>query len=171
MKSLLKPLSLMIVLFSFYSCANGKKLQEGAPSEIGELTYTTWSGGTERSGSGYNLFVELKDPSAVQIDTVYFRGRKAVFEREEGNPNMYVANFRIPARETKSPDIIMHEDPKKEYGNPAPVIPETIPYELQADEAVLRIVKNGKEKFFKMKAIQKENNAGIQIKNPENTSH
>ena len=169
MKSFLKPLALVLVLSTFYSCANGKKLQKDIPAEIGELSYTTWTGGTERSGSGYSLFVELKDPSAIKLDTVYFRGRKAVFERQENN--IYVANFRIPGRETKAPDMIMHEDPKKEYGNSAPVIPEPIPFELEADEAVLRVVKNGKEKFFKMKAMQKERSAVFRIKMPENTPH
>lgn len=171
MKSLLKLLGLTLILFSFSGCANGKKLQEGAPSEIGEITYTTWTGGTERSGSGYNLFVELQNPGSIQIDTVYFRGRKSVFEKVDGEPNLYVANFRVPARETKSPDIVMHEDPRKEYGNPAPVIPQPIPYELEADEAVIRVLKKGKEKFFKVIAVKNEDQDGIQIKNSQNTSH
>ncbi len=55
---------------------------------------------------------------------------KLPLQKETAEPGLYVAQFKIPSPDAKR-DIIMHVDPKKEYGNKPPVIPEEMPFKLE----------------------------------------
>lgn len=167
MKSLLLSFSAFLMLISFSSCANGKQLQEEPPKAVKDVYYTTWTGGVRGAGSGFNLFIPVAADSEIQMDTVYFRGRKGVLEKEPSDPNLYVARFKNPV----SKDLVMHRDPKMEYGNEIPVVMEKIPFELEEGEAVVRYTRDGKEKFFRIKDIPKRDAGEVRLKNPENIQH
>ncbi len=171
MKIAIKLTSAFLIVFGFASCANGKQLQEQPPSEIGQVYYTTWTGGVKAAGSGYNLFISVAKDAEIVLDSAFFRGRRAVVTKEINQPNLYVARFKIPSTEGKEPDLVMHSDPRMEYGNKPPVILEKIPFELEADEAVLRYTKNGKVKYFKISNLDKRETHDVKIKNPENIRH
>ncbi len=170
MKILFKFIPAMLILFSFSNCANGRKLQEEPPIDIKPAYYTTWTGGVKGAGAGINFFIPTEGDDKVVLDSVYFRGRKAALQKDLAEPGLYVAQFRIPAPDAKR-DIIMHADPKKEYGNTPPVIPEEMPFKLEKDEAAVRYIINGRPKYFKLKAVGKRENDSLQIKNPENIRH
>ena len=170
MKTLLKTLPALFVLFSFSNCANGKKLQETPPAVVDQAYFTTWTGGVRTAGSGYNLFIPVKPDAEIQLDSVYFRGRKAAIEKEASEEGLFVARFKNPS-EDEGRDIIMHKDPKKEYGNKPPIILEKIPFELEPDEAVVLYSKNGKSKYFKITGIRKKESGEVKIKNPQNIQH
>ena len=168
MKPFFFAFSALLILMSFSNCANGKQLQEEPPKAVKEVYYTTWTGGVKGAGSGFNLFIPVAADAEIELDTVYFRGRKGVLEKEPADPNLYVARFKNPGA---SKDFVMHRDPKMEYGNEPPAIIEKIPFELEEGEAVVRYTRNGKEKFFRIKNIQKRDSGEVRLKNPENIQH
>ncbi|WP_156877227.1 hypothetical protein [Salinimicrobium terrae] len=168
MKIFLLSFSALLVIFSFSNCANGKQVQEKPPQAVGQAYYTTWTGGVKGAGSGYNLFIPVEADADMQMDTVYFRGRKAVLEQEISAPNLYIARFKDPGADK---DFVMHKDPKMEYGNQVPAMIEKIPFELEEGEAIVRYTRNGKEKFFRLKDIQKKDSEEVRLKNPQNIRH
>lgn len=171
MKPYFQILFFCVFLFIFANCANGKKLQVEPPVEIEQAFYTTYTGAVKGADSGYNLFIPVAGDAKIEMDTVYFRGRKAVLQQDPKDPHLYVANFKIPSAEGEKPELIMHEDPKKEFGNPVPERLEKMPFEMEKDEAVVRYKKNGKINYFKIKGIQERNSPGVKIKKPENIRH
>lgn len=171
MKKFLQILSAGLILFGLTNCANGKKLQEKPPIPVKQAYYTSWTGGVKGAGSGYTLFIPAETKPGLELDSVYFRGRKALIEKSGSAPNLYVAYFKIPSEEGKAPDVIMHSDPKKEYGNKPPKLPEKIPFELQEGEAVVKYTRNGEEKYFRIQGITRKDSSGVEIKKPENIRH
>jgi hypothetical protein len=170
MKILFNTIPALLVLFSFTNCASGKKLQETAPAAVEQAYFTTWTGGVKTAGSGFNLFIPVSGDVKMEMDSVFFRGKKSAIEKELSEEGLYVARFKN-ASEDKAKDIIMHADPKKEYGNKAPVLPEKIPFELEQDEAVVKFTKDGKTGYFRIKGIREKTNGDVKIKNPENIRH
>ncbi|UZH56601.1 hypothetical protein JRG66_07040 [Salinimicrobium tongyeongense] len=168
MKPFFFSFSALLVLMSFSNCANGKQIQEEPPKAVGQAFYTTWTGGVRGAGSGVNLFVPVAGDSEIKMDSVYFRGRKGLLEKDPSDPNLYVARFKTPGA---AKDFVMHKDPKMEYGNEVPERIEKIPFELAEGEAVVRYTRNGKEKFFRIKDIQKKDSEEVRLKNPENIRH
>ena len=47
----------------------------------------------------------------------------------------------------------MDVDPKKEYGNKMPQMPEESPFKIDQDEAILVFGQNEKTKFYKLTGI------------------
>ena len=61
--------------------------------------------------------------------------------------------------EYKPDDMILHADPVQEYGNTPPDVEKKIPFELEADEAIIVYSVNGREGFHKvtgMKELDRE---------------
>lgn len=170
MKPFLLSLSALVVLLSFSNCANGKQLQEEPPKAVKEPFYTTWTGGVKAAGSGFNLFIPVEENSEIVMDTVYFRGRSAVLEKEPSEENLYVARFKNPSAGPDR-DFVMHKDPKMEYGNKPPAVIEKIPFELAEGEAVVRYTKKGKPKYFRLTGIQKKDSTEVKLKKPSNIQH
>ncbi|WP_324720239.1 hypothetical protein [Salinimicrobium sp. HB62] len=168
MKPFFLSLSALLILMSFSNCANGKQLQEEPPMVVKEAYYTTWKGGVRGAGSGFNLFIPVTADAEIEMDTVYFRGRKSVLEKEPFDPHLYVARFKNPG---VNKDFVMHKDPKMEYGNELPAVIEKIPFELEEGEAVVRYTKDGVEKFFRIKDIQRRDDGEVRLKKPENIQH
>lgn len=160
--------SAILILMSFSNCANGKQLQEEPPKAVKEAYYTTWTGGVRGAGSGLNLFIPIAPNTEIELDTVYFRGKKGVLERDATDANLYVARFKNKGTDK---DFVMHKDPKMEYGNEVPAVIEKIPFELEEGEAVVRYTKDGIEKFFRIKDIQKRDSEEVRLKNPKNIRH
>ena len=170
----MKPLYLSFLalsfIFSFSSCANGKQLQEEPPKTVQQAYYTNWTGGVKAAGSGFNLFIPVEEGSEMQMDTVYFRGKKGMLEKVASQENLYVARFKTASAEHDR-DLVMHKDPKMEYGNKPPAIIEKIPFELAEGEAIVHFTKNGKSKYFRLTGIQKRDSAEVKVKKPENIQH
>lgn len=162
----------IIVLFGFSNCANGKKIHEEPPVPLEQAYYTTWVGGVKGAGSGLNLFVPLGalNNSEVELDSVYFRGKRTKLKTKPQNPNLYIGYFESKNPQ-KAPDFVMSSDPREEYGNKPPIILEKIPFELKEDEAVISYKKDGKTGYYKITGIQKKDEDEVKLKNPENIRH
>ncbi|QYA24917.1 hypothetical protein G3I01_05130 [Gramella sp. MT6] len=132
---------LMVVLFA--SCGSNKDLQERAPAQFNEVYYTYNSNGIE-----LNIPVISIQDELVSLDAVYFHGMKSDLKKSDDQPNLYVANFRMGTGE-----MVMDEDPAKEYGNKPPQLPEESPFSIDDDEAILVFTQEDKIKYYKLTGI------------------
>ena len=169
MKTLINYFLGLFAIMSLSNCANGKKLQEEAPVALQEVYYVTHRAQDDSSDRRLNLYIPVEDPemSEVQLDSVYFRGRKADIVSSDGKKGLFVAYFEIPGKEK---DMVMHAYPEKEFGNQVPLL-EKIPFELKNDEAVVVYTRNGEQLYFKIQGIVERGSAGGEIKKPENIRH
>ena len=171
MKNLLQMLPLSLILFSFSNCASGRKAQEEAPVEVKQAYYSNWSAEVRGADSGIALFVPVEAAKDVILDTIFFRGKKEALQKEVSEPNLYVAYFKIPSKENKPDDFVMHSDPRKEFGNKPPVVLRDFPFELAADEAMVQYSVNGEQGYFKIRGIKEKESGPIMRKKPENIRH
>ncbi|WP_340064235.1 hypothetical protein [Ascidiimonas aurantiaca] len=154
MKAFLQTTSvLVIILAGFSNCAGSKKLQETLPFTLGEVYAQKWTGGARGSGSGVNFFVAVNNlPEGLQLDSVYFRGKKVTLEAETvPKGQLFVGRFLNTTAEKH--DLIMHADPKKEVGNKPPVVKEKIPFELTDDQAVISYRYKNRKYYYKIENV------------------
>ena len=143
MKNALHLMAGIFILTLFASCGSNKDLQERAPAQFNEVYYTYTSNGIQ-----LNIPVAAIQDQRMTMDAVYFHGMKSDLKQSEEKPNLYVANFRMG-----SEDMVMHEDPKEEYGNRPPQLPEESPFSIEEDEAILVFTQNDKLKYYKLTGI------------------
>lgn len=143
MKRTLQLITGVFILTIFASCGSNKDLQERAPAQFNEVYYTYTSNGIE-----LNIPVAVIQDERVKLDAVYFHGMKSPLVQSEDRSNLYVAKFRMG-----SDDMVMDVDPKKEYGNKAPQMPEKSPFSIDDDEAILVFSQNDEMKFYKLTGI------------------
>lgn len=157
-----------IMIFSgFTGCGNSKKITEQAPWHVQESYYqdVVLDGET-----GKKLFLTLEPgkETGIKPEHVFFQNKMATLALDPDMPDHYTAFF--PDKAKKDSDYIMSSDPKKEYGNKAPVI-EEIPFDLELNQAVVAFGKNNKIQYFKVEGIEKRGTSGEPIKKPENIRH
>ena len=154
MKSFLKYFFGMFAVVNMSGCANGKKLHEEAPVAFRPAYYTIHLAQDDSNDSRMNFYLPTEDflQKEVQLDSVYFRSRKAALVAEGEGSNLYVAYFDLPG---KDEDFVMHVDLRKEYGNKVPVL-ENIPFDLKADEAVVVYSKNGETGYYKLQGVKEK---------------
>lgn len=157
MKTLLKGFVGIFTLVSLSGCANGKKLQEKAPVAFQEVYYTIHLAQGDSNAARLNLFIptDTAEKAEVSLDSVYFRGRSAALISEGQPEGVFVGYFDLPE---KNRDMVMHVDPKEEFGNSVPVL-EKIPFDLKSDEAVVVYSKNGESGYYKLSGIKEKGSA------------
>ena len=143
MKNVLRLVSGIFILTLFAACGSNKDLQERAPAQFGETSYTYDSNGIQ-----LNIPVISIQDQQISLDAVYFHGMKSMLKKSDERPNLYVANFRMGTE-----DMVMHEDPKEEYGNRPPQLPEESPFSIDEDEAILVFTQDEKIKYYKLTGI------------------
>ena len=142
MKNSLFLMSFTLIMTLFGSCGSNKMLQDDAPSAISEAKFYD-------TDNGMRLSFQVDEiPADVHYEAVYFRGLKSNLISDPNEPNIFHADF-----DTNMGDMVMHEDPKKEYGNKPPQKPEKSPVEIAKDEALLVYTKNGEQQFFRIRGI------------------
>ncbi|SDS39415.1 hypothetical protein [Gramella sp. MAR_2010_147] len=143
MKNALHLMAGIFVLTLFASCGSNKDLQERAPAQFNDVYYTYNSDGLQ-----LNIPVAAIQDERINMEAVYFHGMKSKLNKSKEKSNLYVANFHMGTE-----DMVMHEDPKKEYGNKPPQMPEESPFSIEDDEAILVFTQNDKVKYFKLTGI------------------
>ncbi|MBT8294789.1 MAG: hypothetical protein KJO51_00055 [Gramella sp.] len=143
MTKILFFMTCIFTLVLFASCGSNKDLQERAPAQFNEVYYTYDSNGIQ-----LNIPVASIQDERVSLDAVYFHGMKSPLKQSEDKSNLYVANFRMGTG-----DMVMHENPKEEYGNKPPQLPEESPYAIDKDEAILVFTQDNKIKYYKLTGI------------------
>lgn len=143
----------VIMLIAFSSCSSSQKLEQKTPFIVQKPIAQNWYGGRPESGNGIKVSFTVKNmPEGVSLDSLYFRGMKAAITTESTSDAVTcVANFVI--KPDQKSDMVMHSDPKKEFGNTIPKPKHKIPFKLKEDEAVLKYIEGNTEKFFKISGI------------------
>ena len=151
-KLLFVPL-LAIITMSFIQCSSAQ-LDKKIPVTITQSFYQDWVGG--RPGSkGTLVSVKLNVPDKkMAFDSIYFNGKAVKLQSNLiKNELTITGNFVIF---TSPNDVIMHADPKKEFGNTPPKLVAKIPFELEKNEAVIGYTINDKKRYFKIENIKKK---------------
>lgn len=128
---------LAFILTALLSCSNSKELELQKASEtIDSVYFQRWVAGIQGGGSGTNFHVNLKTPieKDVTLEKVQFESYEASFVKI--SDTSYIAYIRTNSNQN---DLILDENPEKEYGNKSPEI------NLKPNEANLFFTKNGKE--------------------------
>lgn len=149
MKTKLIPfIAVITILIScLVSCSSVKESSNKKPPfKITSATYNNWIGG-QPGVNGVVVKVVIDNPK-VTLDSVYFRNMKTEFEKTKNtSEEIYIGHFTYP---NSKKDVILHSDPKKEFGNEVPDISKKIPFELNKDEAVVSYIYKGIKNYFKI---------------------
>ncbi len=150
-KLLLIPI-LVIITMSFMQCSSAQ-LDKKIPVTITEAFYQDWVGGQPGS-KGTLVSIKLSNPDAkMTFDSIYFNNKAVKLQSNLiKNELTLKGNFMVI---TKPNDMIMHVDPKKEFGNTAPKLAAKVPFELEKNEAVISYMINDKKRYFKVENIKK----------------
>lgn len=152
MKKIIPIAILALIMMSFSQCSSAQ-FDKKPPATITESFYQDWVGG--RPGSkGTLVTIKMKAPqTAIVFDSIYFNG-KTVKLGSSINEDIVTltGNFIVT---TKHNNMIMHADPKEEFGNKPPQQVKKIPFELQKDEAIISYFKNSKKIYYRLSNIKK----------------
>ncbi|NHN25718.1 hypothetical protein FIA58_008505 [Flavobacterium jejuense] len=112
---------------------------------VEEVYYQKWVAGIKGGGSGINFHVILKKPlkNGVILEKVQFESYEGQLIKQ--SETEYVANIK-----TNLNDLVLDEDPKKEYGNKAPLI------NLKPKEANLFYQVSGKVAIKNLENVQEK---------------
>ncbi len=146
MKFIYTSLSFIFLMTIFSGCGSNQKLQEKSPAQLGTAYFTE-----DRKTVKLYIPVKAIQENRVSLDSAYFKGQKAELKKDPEIDGVYSAEFDSGNR-----SFVLSSDPREEYGNRMPVIPEEIPFELNEDEAVIVFTENNKVKFYKIRGIKRQ---------------
>ncbi|MCK7589560.1 hypothetical protein M0G43_03130 [Subsaxibacter sp. CAU 1640] len=148
----IKAASIFAIMIVVVGCSSAQKLQSSSPIDVEEVYFQKWVAGVKGGGSGIDLFIHSKNKAtAIELDSVYFRGKAVKLETIKDENLIYVGRFKTEFN--KKQDIVMSSDPNEEYGNSVPNIPKKIPFELKDSECVISYKQNGDIRYFKLENI------------------
>ena len=152
MKTFLQMVFLLLIVISVVYCAPKEDLKTSFPQKIKAIYFQKANDRNERDGSGTDFYIEFETPLSidVQLVKIYFQNQEGNFE--QATKNTFVAHL---APKFTNPDLILHKDSQKEYGNPAPIIAKP-KFVLKPTEAVLEYKSYGKSYFFKINNLKEK---------------
>ena len=145
------PISAIIIM-SFSQCSSAQ-FDKKAPLTITDSFYKNWMGG--RQGvKGVLITIKAKAPDTdIIFDSIYFNNKAVKLgSQHQKNELTLTGNF---IDSSKKDQLIVHADPKKEFGNRPPNISNKIPFELQDNEAVISYFIKSKKRYYKLSNIKK----------------
>lgn len=146
MKTSLQILFFILIVISLLYCAPKEEIKTSFPQKIKSVYYQKWIGVKEPKNSGTDFHIEFEAPLSqyIQLEKIYFQNQEADFEPI--TKSIFVAHL---APKYTNPDLILHKDSLKEYGNQAPIIMKH-KFVLKPTEVLLEYKINGKSFFFKI---------------------
>jgi len=151
----IKLLFLICVACSFSQCST-LKLTEKAPFTIMGATYHNWVGG-QPGVSGTNLIIAIDNKSDITIKNIYFRNKKhnPSLEHRKGKEylvvNINTSRRRIMVKETST----YKGDGPPPKTKKSKIKGVTIPFNIQANEAVIKYMVGKKTFYYKVSKIKK----------------
>jgi hypothetical protein len=153
-----KTMKTTIALFTLFLAQNCNQKdskigsQDDLPSPIEYVFFQKWVGGRQETGSGTDFEIKFKSdlPKGYVLSKLYFENKVSDFKSQGGT--IYVANF---FQKPNSPDMILDDDPKNEYGNQ---VPEDLKsqFNLQPNEAILEFTHAEKIEYYKLTKIKEK---------------
>ncbi|WP_224484296.1 hypothetical protein [Robertkochia aurantiaca] len=136
-----------ITIFTFAQCGSSQVFVTEPPFTHGEVAQEPWTAGEDRSLSGTNVLIPMKDEGGVELDSLHYRGKRVPLHRmEKGSYVVYIGRLYD---ETK-PDLIMHADPRKEGGNRPPRLIPRSDLDLDEGEAAVSYSMNGERYYYRL---------------------
>ncbi|MEN8188057.1 MAG: hypothetical protein ABFR05_13100, partial [Bacteroidota bacterium] len=146
LKKIYKLLLIIILVFSFNQCKTKDMVQKNLPFTINEKTIQKWVGGKEGSNG---LIISIK--GSTISDNIYFKimyyksfEENIVADFQGGNFTLN-SNFAFVKKDMK-----MTNEPLGEYGNEAPQLGNSNPFNLKENEVVILYTIAGKEYYHKI---------------------
>ncbi|WP_026709749.1 hypothetical protein [Flavobacterium filum] len=132
-----------IVLLILLSCAPKDTFQSQFPVPILEYFY-------EVIGNQTHFIIEFKEvvPVEIRLQKLYFRNNESQIEMTSNRKAIVVFS---------KPDIILDENPEKEFGNQPPNLKQPR-FQLKVSEAIVEYKENGKIKHFKLTNVNEKSN-------------
>lgn len=123
-----------------------------------EVYYQKWIAGVKGGGSGIDLYLELQKPleKGVALEKVKFESYEAFFEKV--SEKIYIAHIKTTLNE-----LVLDENPKKEYGNQAPVST------LKPNEAIIFFTVNGKQLSQHIENVKEKELLAYPSSKPQNS--
>lgn len=148
----MKLFGALLLALSFTQCKS-QKFEQNPPFTILSATYTHVTGGMP-GNSSLNLMIEFSSDETIDFEKVYFQERtiQPVIEQKAGKQYL-AARYNTSTVQSKH-DLVLHENPSKEYGN-LPKSEEKCSFELKENEAIINYKLHGKSHFYKLENIQK----------------
>ncbi|MDI1305350.1 MAG: hypothetical protein PSX42_10980 [bacterium] len=146
MKTYLQIVFFLLIIVSLVYCAPKENQKTKFPQKIKSVYLQKRVDIKEAKNSGTDFYIEFEEPLSkdIQLVKIYFQSQEAKFEPI--TKNIFVAHL---AYKRTNPDLILHKDSRKEYGNQAPIIVKP-KFDLQPTEALLEYKSDGKSYFFKI---------------------
>ncbi|MCG7500793.1 MULTISPECIES: hypothetical protein [Tenacibaculum] len=153
----MKLIGILILALSFTKCAS-VKMENNHPFKIESASYSHVTGGVKGSYNSTNLIINFTAEKPVDFQKVYFQNRITKAIVEQHNDKQYItARYKTSSNELN--DLILHADPKKEFGNtPA----EEFPFELKENEAMVSYIIEEKTHYVKIESIIKKDKVFMQ---------
>lgn len=122
--------------------------------KIISATYYSWTGGQPNVG-GINVKITLEKTTAINFDTIYFRGRKTNTEIKSTEDKTTLLGY-FPKNYKNNLNLVLDKNPTKELKNTLPKKETPFPFALKKDEIVISYTYNKKTKYFKTNVTRKE---------------
>jgi hypothetical protein len=146
MKTYLQIVFFLLIIVSLVYCAPKENQKTKFPQKIKSVYFQKKVDIKEGKNSETDFYIEFEEPLSkdIQLVKIYFQNQEA--DLEPVTKNIFVAHL---AHKLTNPDLILHKDSRKEYGNQAPIIVKP-KFDLQPTEALLEYKSDGKSYFFKI---------------------
>ncbi len=133
----------IIFLLILIGCAPKEAFQSQFPIPVLEYFY-------EEKGNQTHFIIEFKEvvPEEIRLHKLYFRNNESQIE---------MTSNRIAKVVFRKPDIILDENPEKEFGNQPPNLTQQR-FQLTASEAIVEYKEKGKIKYFKFINVNEKSN-------------
>ncbi|MFN0728404.1 hypothetical protein [Polaribacter gochangensis] len=156
MKSI-KLLLFFCVAVSFSSCST-LKLTKSAPFRVFGATYHNWVGG-QPGVSGTNLIIGVENDANITFKKIYFHNKVVDASTTERKGKKYViANISTSAEmvlETRTKTTVNGGVVMSDERNNPKIKRETIPFNLEPNEAVVSYISGKKTYYYKVSKIKK----------------
>lgn len=151
MQAFLSILSTILLLFLNMGCASIDTMDQTPPISLIDAYYQELLPNGEAVSLGYSVTLPSRESKENIISHLYFKDKKIDLQYDS-TIKAYTGRYIFPIKE----DLIMSDDPTKEFGNKLPVIEKKIPFDLKNNEAVLAYEKDSKMIFFKIDNLPKK---------------
>lgn len=141
-----------VISTSFINCSTVKTntFTDAAPFIITAPYYNSWIAGIEGGGSGINVFLPVSDTRNIDIDSIHFRGEKAIVEKKE---SLIIGRFKTTLNQSR--DLIMSSNLKDEFQNKLIYKFDLSPFVLADNECVISYRLQNKRHYYKISDLKK----------------
>ena len=137
-----------LVVLGFSQCGSSKQLIKDPPFSVKEASIEAWTAGENKKVKGENIYLTFSTEDLkgnISFDSLYYKGQMAPLEHYKKG-DIYIGRFSDD--DIKFSDLIMHADPKMEFGNMPPKATVKPPFEIEEEQVLLCYTYNDEKQFY-----------------------